>query len=369
MYLRRIVWTLLFLGLTGCYTDQAVVVKEPVRKITCLDTGYEISNLCEDEKEYLDWAHQYRPDLRFSDLTNEIFAGIVSETKDVDKAAALFYERAITDPLNRSFLKRINQIEEQTSLAKNSPQSVVNMVNITLAVAPGMFYNDNSGQVDATGQSLRSIAQQIGMKQAVILTEQTGTVEGNGAIICDYIKTSAADEKAAIILASASKGSSDVKMAIEQCGQEPYFKIVRGWINFGGILQGSRVVDYILDHSSAYWKARYYFWKQGYNWQGFLSIRRGEDAPLNQPLSVPSGVTVVNIVGVPLFRHLTPRARPFYLAMVPQGPSDGMVLLSEAYVPGTIVYASFRNDHYFQWPVPEDRIRAFLIYMAEQARR
>ncbi|EHQ07007.1 hypothetical protein [Leptonema illini] len=352
-----------FLSVAACYSDQAAVVTPP-RSVTCLDEEYEIPNLCEDEKEYLDWARGYRPELKFSDLTGEDYKGIVQTTKDVDKAAALFYQRLIADPRNRSFLNQIKAIERRDSEKRSQSGA-----GLLLAVAPGMFYKDNKGEVDATGASLRSIARELGMAEAIIPTEQTGTVQQNGHIICEYVENIQKSKKVSgLIIASASKGSSDMKMAIRECGRQPWFRVVRGWINMGGILNGSRLVDYILNNPSAYWRARYYFWRKGYDWDGLRSMRHGEDAPLSGPVDIPSGMTVINIVGVPLFRHVTTRARPFYLAMVPQGPSDGIILLSEAYIPGTITYASFRNDHYFQWPVPESRIRAFLIYLINQAR-
>lgn len=348
----------------ACYSDQPAVVAQEPKAVSCMEHDYEISNLCEDEKQYLDWARTYRPELQFSNLSNEHLVEIIRESKDVDKAAALFYHRLITDSRNRSFLNQIKKIEG--SVANDGSRIGTGMM---LAVAPGMFYKDNSGEVDATGASLRDIARDMGMTEGIIPTEQTGTVEQNGHIICEYVeKIQESARVSGLIIASASKGSSDMKMAIRECGHQPWFRVVRGWINMGGILNGSRLVDYILNNPSAYWRARYYFWRKGYDWEGLRSMRHGEDAPLAGPVDIPSGMTVINIVGVPLFRHVTTRARPFYLAMVPLGPGDGIILLTEAHIPGTITYASFRNDHYFQWPVPESRIRAFLIFLIDQAR-
>lgn len=347
----------------SCYSDGAARTDAPTRAVTCLGSGYMVENLCEDEKEYLDQAAAFHPEWGLADLSHERLQKIVKETKDVDQAAALFFHRAVNDPRNRVFLKDLERLEGRV----NEPPAPGRNRTL-LAVAPGMFYADNHDEIDTTGSSLRSVAKSLGFSEDVIPTEPTGTVDGNGEIICKYIEKVDRDRNAdRILLASASKGSADIRMAMKQCGHEPYFRRVSGWMSMGGILHGSHLVDGVLNDRFSRWRARFYFWVRGYNWEGLRSLRHSADGPLAADVAIPAHVTMVNIIGVPLFRHVTQRARPFYLFLVPQGPSDGIVLLADAYVPGALVYASFRNDHYFQWPIPEPRIKAFLLYMAERA--
>lgn len=346
----------------GCYTDGAARVEAPTRRVTCLAQGYAIENLCEDEKQYLDWAASAYPEWKLADLTAERLQDVVKQTRDVDKAAALFYQRLVADPENRRFREELARREGQVK-AGAVPRL---QRRVLLALAPGMFYADNQTAIDATGKSLRDVALALGMTETVIPTESTGTVERNGGLICRFIEDVERKNKAdSVILASASKGSSDVRMAMRYCGQASYFHIVSGWVNMGGILRGSHLVDGVLRDGMSRWKARFYFWMQGYDWEGLRSLRHAPDGPLAAEVPIPGGVKVVNVVGVPLFRHVTARARPFFLFLVPQGPSDGMVLLAESYVPGTPVYASFRNDHYFQWPIPEERIKGLLLYLLD----
>jgi hypothetical protein len=44
---------------------------------------------------------------KLSDLTREVLFNIMQETGDIDKAAAVFYHRAITEPTNRKFIEFI----------------------------------------------------------------------------------------------------------------------------------------------------------------------------------------------------------------------------------------------------------------------
>jgi hypothetical protein len=42
-----------------------------------------------------------------------------------------------------------------------------------------------------------------------------------------------------------------------------------------------------------------------------------------------------------------------------------MTLLADSYMEGAINVPSWRNDHYFQWPIPENRIKAYFSYLIE----
>lgn len=332
-----------------------------MKKVSCADNAYFIQNICEDELEYLKWAEENYPDHpHLNDLTQSFLQQVTHATKDVDKAAALFYNRTIREPRNRNFIEFLENYEKG-----KQPKPDYSGKNILLALVPGMFYKDNHDQVDSTGQSIRSVAKSMGIRDVVVPTEQTGTVTTNGTIVCRFVEQSTANH---IILASASKGSADVKVAISICGNQPYFRKVIGWFNIGGILKGSLLVNNI----SASWynrlKGRISFFLKGYNWNGLMSIKKTPDAPLHQEIALPDTLLVINVIGVPLFRHVIQRAWPYYLYLTRYGPNDGMVLLSDSYIRNAITYSSFRNDHYFQWPFPDRRIEGFLEFILKNSK-
>ena len=158
--------------------------------------------ICEDEKEYLDWAASYPKYRKLTDLTRDVLYNIMKETGDIDKAAAVFYHRAITEPTNRKFIEYI--YTKQNEFMRKIPD--YSSKKLIFAIAPGMFYKDNK-EVDADGKLIRAIVKQLGLAEAVIPTDQTGTVDNNGKIICDFIKSQT--EVKGIIIGSASKGSGD----------------------------------------------------------------------------------------------------------------------------------------------------------------
>jgi len=318
-----------------------------------------VDYICDDDKQYLDWAASYPKYRKLSDLTREVLYNIMKETEDIDKAAAVFYHRAITEPNNRKFIEYI--FTKQNEFMRRVPD--YSSKKLIFAIVPGMFYKDNK-EVDASGKMIRAIVKQMGVAETVVETDQTGTVDQNAEIICGFIKQQT--EVKGIIIGSASKGSGDFKKAIEKCGNEPYFKKVIGWFNFGGINKGSLVVNGMMDHWLYRTEGKFYFWSQGYNWEGLTSMRAGADAPLGKELVIPKHMIAINIVGVPTARLVTERAKPFYNYLSQFGPNEALNLLADSYIEGAPLYPSWRNDHYFRLPMREERIKAFIAYIVEK---
>ncbi len=357
--LKLLPLTFLFVFLS-CTADRKLNnPQDKIKQYQCDGTDYYIDYICDDEKVNLDWAASYPKYRKLKDLNRATLLEIMKESGSIDKAAAVFYHRAITDPLNKKLIDYIHK--KDTEFTKNTPD--FSTKNLLFAIAPGMFYKDNT-EVDADGRMIRGIVRQMGISEAVIQTDQSGTVEKNGKIICEFIKSHT--EVNGIIIGSASKGSGDFKKAIEICGNEPYFERLKGWFNFGGINKGSLIVNGMMDHWLYRMEGKLYFWLFGYNWDGLVSMRGGENAPLSGELVIPKSVVVVNIVGVPTYRLVTDRARPFYNYLSQFGPNEGINLLSDSHLDGIPLYPSWRNDHYFRLPVPEGRIKAFIAYIVEK---
>jgi hypothetical protein len=356
--------SVLGIAVAHCRVDRRLEIPgETTRRVQCNNSGYHVENLCDDEKEYLDWAEAESRAPRMADLNRETLLRFTRETQDVDKAAAVFYTRLIREPLTQQLIAYLESTEKRLEAERRLPD--YSDLNVALVVAPGMFYKDNP-ETGADGSGLRSIAARMGMKDDAIPLEQTGTVEENGALICDYIRNR--NDGAALILASASKGGADIKYAIHLCGEDPAFEKVVGWLNIGGINRGSILANEINNQWDARLEARTYFCLNGYNYDGLMSMREGEGAPLNFDLDLPDHLLMINIIGVPVFRFVTERARPYYLHLVQFGPNDGLSLLADLYMPGAVNWGSWRNDHYFRWPISETRMMAFIMFVIEGKR-
>lgn len=344
----------------ACHLDRKLDKQSEQIQVKCIEVKYSIDNLCEDEKEFFNWAEQQKQYPKLEQLTEKVLYDLTQETLDVDKTAALFYLRAIQNTKTSQFIDYLDK--KQIQLQSKKPD--FSKKKILLAMVPGMFYEDNP-EVGADGKVLRDIALEIGLKEEIVPVKQTGTLEENSNIICDFVKNK--NDINGIIFASISKGSSDLKIAFKKCGKEEYFKKVRGWYNIGGLNKGSRLVQEIDGNWRYRLETKWYFWLRNYNYQGFLDLQAIENGPLDIELELNKEVLVINIIAVPTFRQVTKRAYPFYEYLIRFGPNDGMTLLSDSYMSNAINYPSWRNDHYFQWPILHERMQAFLVYIVEKS--
>ncbi|GBF49693.1 hypothetical protein LPTSP4_12090 [Leptospira ryugenii] len=328
------------------------------RLVKCDIKAYEFDGLCEDEKEYLDWAAKVKEFPNLKSLTRDVLADLTKQTLDVDKTSALFYLRTVQEKRNLQFIQFLKK--KEVELKKKLPN--YSEKKIVLAMVPGMFYKDNPA-VGADGKKIRDIALELGIQEEIVAVDQTGTIQENAKFICEYVKNKT--DVNGIIFASVSKGSADIKKAIQLCGKESYFEKVKGWYNIGGLNKGTLLVDKIESNWRYRWEAKSYFFFKGYNYEGFKSMNRDPGGPLDFELEIPKQMLIINVIAVPQFRQVTKRAYPFYEAMIPNGPNDGMTLLADAYIDGAITYPSWRNDHYFQWPILHARMQAFFVYIVE----
>ena len=348
---------LILLPMLFCHIDRKLEVSSSTTQtVKCETNKYRIPNLCEDEEVYFNWAMEKNTTYKsIKDLTKSELERLTKETLDADKTSALFYLKTIQEKEAKKFRDYLDKNETQSKYDYSKQ-------NILLAIVPGMFYKDNPS-VGADGRMLRDIGLSMGLREELITINQTGTTDENADFICNYLKNKKDTDK--IILTSVSKGSSDLKIAIKKCGNESYFQKVIGWYNIGGINRGSLLIDTIVNNWQYRWEAKFYFWSKGYNFNGFLSLQKGRDPRLEEDLVIPPFITVINVIAVPTFRQVTQRARPFYEYLSRFGPNDGMTLLADSYMDGAINIPSWRNDHYFQWPIPENRIKAYFSYIID----
>ncbi|GBF49703.1 hypothetical protein LPTSP4_12190 [Leptospira ryugenii] len=360
---HKIISLFLFILFNHCHIDKNVEINNKANQsVSCLKNKYYIENICEDEERYIDLAANTKQFPKLSDMTRENLKTIMETSGDIDLAASVFYHRAITDPLSKGFLDYV--LRKENEYIKKYP--VYDSEKILFAFVPGMFYKDNPN-LGTDGKRIREIAAMLGLSETVVPIDQTGPIEENGKFICDYIKAlSEKKEYEGVILASLSKGSSDVKMSLKLCGKEPFYKLVKAWYNVGGLNKGTYAINAVLNTWRYRMEGQFYFWTRNYNWKGFTDMQGGENSPVAFELDKPSHILLVNIMGVPLTRHVTERAKPFFDEVSQYGPSDGLTLLADSYIPGNVTYPMFRQDHYFSWPLYTQRIQAIFSYMIER---
>lgn len=328
----------------------------------CDAQAYLASDLCSGEKELLDWAAAYPLHRSLNDMTAGNLRAIASATDSVDRAAAVFYHRVVSEPRNHRFIEEINSIELRLSESTTGDLPDYSDRDVLFAFVPGMFYEDIDIR-GLKGEPLIEAATDLGLPSVIIPVDQSGTVTENAKRIASFLRKHAAGYEE-IIVATASKGAADFAVMLDEYGTEPFVARIRTWFNIGGILEPSRLVDMIESRPRLRFRAKLFFFVNGYDYRGFQSMGstfEGRPGPLARRRGTPDHIEAVTIVGVPLGEHVTNTARPFYRVLSDAGPNDGFLLHAHSTRAAGPVYPVWRNDHYFQWSLPPERIRAFLV--------
>ncbi|MBI2824412.1 MAG: hypothetical protein HYX69_06980 [Planctomycetia bacterium] len=262
----------------------------------------------------------------------------VAQREGLDFATALLYVRLRDSAEHGELVARVAAMPDRPPAGFRFPARIV--------IVPGAFHRDfpESG---ADGRLVRQAARATGCRVDVIPTANFGTLSENAETICRWL---AAQPPAPIVLVSASKGASDLKMAFARPEAAGAFRHVRLWVNLSGIAFGTPLVQWIL---ASRWRRFYYrtlLRLRGYDFAVAAELGRGPGSPLAGAVRMPAHVQAIHVVGFPLKRHLSNAlARRCHRRVRDVGPTDGagIVLADVSRLPGH-VYPLWGADHYLR---------------------
>ncbi len=196
----------------------------------------------------------------------------------------------------------------------------------------------------------------------LIKTEEHGSVENNGVIISQAIKDAKTYNKS-IILISVSKGGADTAYALGKVLNMLEAPYLSAWLNIGGIISGSTLVDLEMD-SPDRWLTSIGF-SVDTPLTAVESLRKEQSLIRMSALNFPSDVTIVNYVAMPFASNLSNKSRYSYNQLAIYGPNDGAALTHEMLVPDRHTVLEIGLDHYMRSLRAMRRVIALLYMMAE----
>lgn len=230
----------------------------------------------------------------------------------------------------------------------------------TQLVVPAAFYRELPG-LGGDGRLVSSVAASFGLEMEVLPTASTGGVTANASLLARRLRASA---PRSVVLTTLSRGGAEARLALE--GDPEAARAVSAWIQVCGLVRGTPLADQLLDAS---WPrriaARAFLSAVGVSWATLAELSR-ERGPLAGPPGVLDGLTVVNVVGLPLAAHLTGRALARHRALAPLGPNDGSTLVTDAIVPGGHVYPVWGADHFLRVSSASSLLYRLFLWLARQ---
>jgi hypothetical protein len=268
--------------------------------------------------------------------TRDDLAAISRETS-IDFGALFLVQRLMADRCNRWI-----NAEFQQELEK--PTAVRDASRYTVLFAPGWDYVALGKITGADFALARALAAQHGFGVEFAAFQPNGSIEGNARIFAADVARLARSGRR-IIVSSASTAGPSVQVALAELVPASDRAAIAGWLNIGGLLQGSPIVEYLLE-----WPQRAIF-EVGVQWKGWerdaiieLGTTRGRQRFAR--LRLDPALRIVNYVSVPLSGHVGPHARSNYPVLAREGPNDGLTLLADAIVPGSLTIVALGSDHF-----------------------
>lgn len=264
----------------------------------------------------------------------------ISQAFSVDFAALFLADRLLNNECN----KDLNQHFER--YVKNEATVDANVASsYQILFVPGWDYVKNGHVSGADFAKPRELATKFGFENYLVPLPSTGSVEEGAIVLAAEIARHSRSGKKIILVGSSAAGPAIQLVLGERLGKKELSSI-KAWLNLGGILQGSPLVDYSEKRPQRWW-FDLVVWYKGWDKKAIRSMGTAASRRRFSRLQLHSDIVVLNYMGIPLSGQLSQYAEAGYRILRPYGPNDGLALLTDEIAPGSLTVVALGNDHYF----------------------
>lgn len=264
----------------------------------------------------------------------------ISVAFSVDFAALFFADRLLNDACNKALNRRFARYLDDGAGVDADAASAYQILFV-----PGWDYISNGGLTGADFAKPRELATRAGFENHLVKVPPTGSVEAGARVLAAEISRHRRSGKK-ILLAGTSAAGPAIHLALGELLDERDLSAVKVWLNLGGILGGTPLVDY-FETQPRRLLLDFYAWAKGWDRAAILSMGTASSRRRFSRLQLHSDLVVINYVGVPLSGQLSRFSGTGYRMLRPDGPNDGLVLLSDVVAPDSLTIVALGSDHFF----------------------
>ena len=276
--------------------------------------------------------------------------------------ASVVYARALLNQLNnRDWQENSHQLSARLNSGEIKAELRKVFEKHHALLIPGWHWQTRTD----TGADLafqRKVLASYGLQSTLIETDEHGSVEKNGKLIADAIKNAKSLNKS-VVLISVSKGGADTSYALGAELDKQDMHHVKGWLNIGGIIAGSTLVDNEMAQPEPWLESI------GFSPQtpvsAMVSLETKTSASRLSKLRFPEQVVIVNYVALPFVSNLSRNAKYSFNSLAKYGPNDGAALTYQMLVPEKPTVLEVGLDHYMRSLRAMYRVLALLSLIAE----
>ncbi|MCP1726352.1 hypothetical protein J2T60_000317 [Natronospira proteinivora] len=271
---------------------------------------------------------------------------LIDENVSVDLAALLFIYGVLSDPQNRRWQECLNRVSDAVSLGYIAYEDLLPEwhSDYKIVFAPGYLYEDHP-QTEADFSRTRQTLSSQDVPYHFIPSVQDASVEENAEQIADVIR-SYRDDGRELILVSASKSASEVHWAMGHLLSEEESAHVVAWLNAGGVVAGTPLVDRWTRFPRSLMARGAFLW-YGWSFDSLRSMRTDRSQDRLSASQLPEDLFILNYVAVPMRAQVSPAAQERHRYLARYGPSDGLAPLWKTKVYQGVTMVEPGADHYF----------------------
>ncbi|HEY5740772.1 MAG TPA: hypothetical protein VIW27_13675 [Gammaproteobacteria bacterium] len=279
-----------------------------------------------------------------------------------DFAALFLADRLWQDQQNRKVQRIFNRYLGLSKRELFAPPSATE--DLLVLLVPGWNYVDNGHVTGSDFAAPRRLIDRLGIDNELVMVPSNGSVQQSAEVIAERIVEQGADGRR-IILVGASAAGPAIHYTLGKLLEPEQLAPVIAWVNLGGILQGSPLIDrfqqypqkLLLDLVVAF---------RGWDIDEIMSMSAAQSRQRVKTLQLPQNLLVINYLGLSLTGSLSSLSAYKYPLIAGEGPNDGLTPLSDIIAPGSMTLVATRSDHYFgEDPLIDDKTIAMLKTILE----
>lgn len=263
----------------------------------------------------------------------------IAQAFSVDFAALFLAHQLMRNDCNREINDSFNRV------LKDKGANAVDPSPYLVLFVPGWDYAENGHATGADFAQPRRLMTALSMENHLVALAPTGSVEDNAIVFTREVVRHAHSGKQ-IIIAGASSAGPAIHLALAEHGDSAAFKSVKAWLNLGGILQGSPLIDH-FDALPHRWLRDAVAWYMGWDVKAIESMSASTARARFQRLRLSQPPLIINYLGIPLSGQVSRHAADKYPLLRAQGPNDGLTLLTDAIAPNSLTVVALGSDHFF----------------------
>jgi hypothetical protein len=289
----------------------------------------------------------------------------ISVAFSVDFAALYFADRLLQDACNKTLNRLFARYLEQDARVDSTISAAYQILFV-----PGWDYVSSGGLTGSDFARPRELATRAGFENHLLKLPPTGSVEAGALVVAAEISRLRRSGKK-ILLAGTSSAGPAIHLALGELLDDTDRGAVKVWLNLGGILRGTPLVDY-FEALPQRVMLDFYAWAKGWDRQAIPSMGTVASQKRFLRLQLNSDLVVINYLGIPLSGQLSQYGGTGYRMLRSDGPNDGLVLVTDVIAPDSLTVVALGSDHFFAEDPQIDRktvalMRLVVAYANQEA--